>query len=164
VATGYFRILGVAPLLGREFSRDEDVPGGPAVTILSDGMWQRVFGGRSDVIGQSMRLKGQSCQIVGVMPASFENITEADVWTPLRPASTGEGGGTNYEAIARLRPGATWDAVREQLATIGPQAFRRSATTRRRSRCWPSGRCRTSSSPATATRSSCSAPPSRRCW
>lgn len=123
VASGYFRVLGVSPVLGREFSRDEDVPGGPAVTVISFDMWQHVFGGRPDVVGQTMRLRGEAYQVVGVMPSGFTSIWKADLWTPLRPSTKGEGGGTNYGAIARLRTGVTWDVARQQLAALGPGAF-----------------------------------------
>jgi predicted permease len=123
VGAGYFHALGVAPFLGREVSRDEDVAGGPAVTVISYDMWQRVFGGRADVVGQSMRLKGEAYQVIGVMPSGFQNIVTADVWTPLRPSTKGEGGGTNYGAIARLRNGVTWDVARQQLAALGPGPF-----------------------------------------
>lgn len=124
VGAGFFRVLGVAPALGREFTRDEDVAGGPAVTILSYRTWQSAFGGRADVVGQTMLLKGQAHQVVGVMPHGFESTSNADVWTPLRPAPKGEGGGTNYSAIARLQPGVTWEAARQQIGSLGPDAFR----------------------------------------
>jgi predicted permease len=123
VGAGYFHVLGVAPFLGREFSRDEDVPGGPAVTVISYDMWQRVLGGRPDVVGQTMRLKGEAFQVIGVMPSAFQSISKADVWTPVRPSTKGEGSGTNYGAIARLRSGVTWDAARQQLAVLGPGPF-----------------------------------------
>jgi len=109
VGAGYFRVLGVAPAVGREFTADEDRPGGPAVCVLSYALWQRVFGGDAGAVGQSVLLRGERYDVVGVMPRGFENPGEAaDVWTPVRPARTGEGGGTNFGIIARVKEGQTW--------------------------------------------------------
>jgi predicted permease len=108
VSAGYFRVLGVPPAIGREFSGDEDVPGGPSLAILSDRIWRSAFDGDASVIGQSILLKGEPHLVVGVMPASFKNSLEADLWTPLRPSTTGEGAGTNYGVVVRLKDGVTW--------------------------------------------------------
>ncbi len=115
VSAGFFRVLGAAPELGREFLPEEDVPGGPAVVILSHDTWRRVFGGDAHVIGRTVQLRGESWQVVGVMPAGFRGTTDADVWTPLRPSTSGEGGGTNYQIVIRLPHGAVPDAITAQL-------------------------------------------------
>jgi predicted permease len=124
VSNGFFRVLGVAPALGREFSAQEDVTGGPALTVLGHGLWHRAFGGRADIIGSAILLRGEPFTVVGVMPAGFVSTAEADLWTPLRGSSTGEGGGTNFRVIARLQSGATWEEARGQLAAASPEAFR----------------------------------------
>jgi predicted permease len=116
VSAGYFHVLGIAPDSGREFSADEDRDGGPAAVILSHATWKRYFGGDRGVIGRGTLLKGEPYTVVGVMPEQFES--EADVWTPLRPSTKGEGGGSNYGMIARLRPGATFAEARSQLALL----------------------------------------------
>jgi predicted permease len=119
VSAGFFRVLGIAPLIGREFSADEDRPGGPAVTVLSYALWKRVFLGNPAVAGQAVTLRGEPYTIVGVMPASFQSSTPADLWTPLRPTPTGEGGGYNYAMVGRLRPGATWAQADAQIEAVG---------------------------------------------
>ena len=124
VGAGFFRVLGIAPLLGREFTPAEDATGGEAATILSYGMWQRVFNGRADVVGQTMLLKGESHTVVGVMPNGFQSTSTADVWTPLRASRTGEGAGTNLQVVARLKPGVTWPAASADLAQLSPDATR----------------------------------------
>src|SRR5262245_44857052 len=96
VSAGYFRVLGVAPVVGREFTVEEDRTGGPQVTVLSHALWQRHFNGEVGIIGQSILLRGEPYTVVGVMPKEFMNIAEADVWTPLRGSQKGEGGGTNF--------------------------------------------------------------------
>ncbi|HEY6359206.1 MAG TPA: ABC transporter permease, partial [Vicinamibacterales bacterium] len=122
VGAGFFHVLGVSPFMGREFSVAEDSAGGPPVTVLSYAMWQRVFQGRTDVLGHAMLLKGEPYTVIGVMPKGFQSTTEADVWTPLRASHTGEGSGTNLEAIARVKPGVTWAAANAQLARLSPEA------------------------------------------
>ena len=109
VGSGYFHVLGVAPAVGREFTRDDDRPGGPAVCVISYTLWQRVFSGDAGAIGQSLLLRGERYDVIGVMPKGFENPGEpADVWTPVRPSRTGEGGGTNFGIVARVKDGRTW--------------------------------------------------------
>ncbi len=108
VSAGYFRILGVPPAIGREFTASEDVIGGPALAVLSDRLWHAVFDGDASVIGQSILLKGEPHVVVGVMPPTFRSNSEADLWTPIRPSTTGEGSGTNYGLAARLKDGVTW--------------------------------------------------------
>ncbi len=118
VSTGYFRVLGVPPQYGREFTETEDKPGGPAVAILAYDFWQRVFHGDPAVLGRAIQLRGQPYTVVGIMPRGFRSDAPTDLWTPLRPTATGEGGGTNYGVVARLRPGATWAAANEELKAL----------------------------------------------
>ena len=118
VSAGYFRVLGVAPLIGREFTADEDRPGGPAVAVLGYALWQRLFDGDPSAVGKTLLLRGQVHDIVGVMPRGFRSENrDVDVWTPVRPSRTGEGGGINYSIIARVKPGRTWS---EALAAMPP--------------------------------------------
>lgn len=118
VSSGFFRILGIAPAAGREFTPDEDRDGGPPAVILSHALFERHFGGDYSAIGRAILLRGEPYTIVGVLPAGFEWEDEADVWTPLRPSTKGEGGGSNYGMIARLRPGATFQQASAQLSLL----------------------------------------------
>jgi predicted permease len=115
VSTGYFRVLGVPPQYGREFTAAEDHAGGPAVAILSNSFWQRVLQGDPAAIGRAIQLRGEPYTVIGVMPKGFRSDAPADLWTPLHPQRTGEGAGSNYGVIARLKPGATWAAANGQL-------------------------------------------------
>ena len=71
VSAGYFRVLGIAPFMGREFTADEDRPNGPAVAVLSHGLWTRVFGADPAIVGAPIMLRGEPYTVVGVMPAGF---------------------------------------------------------------------------------------------
>jgi predicted permease len=119
LGAGFFRVLGVPLALGREFTVDEDRPGGPPVAILSYELWQDVFGGDPAAIGQPIFLRGESHQVVGVAPSDFQSLgSAADVYTPVRPARTGEGGGANYQIVARIRDTYSWAAANAELAAL----------------------------------------------
>jgi hypothetical protein len=124
VSANYFHVLGISPLIGREFLRQEDVPGGPPVTVLSYGLWRRVFHGEPGIVGRAIDLRGAPFTVVGVMPPGFRTDVPADLWTPLRPSPTGEGEGSNYSIIGRLKPGATFVAANGQLNAIMQSVFK----------------------------------------
>ena len=125
VSAGFFRMLGVTPSVGRAFAPEEDRPGGPAVAVLSFALCQRLFHGETNAIGQSVLLRGEPYEVVGAMPRGFRHPGEStDVWTPARPARTGEGGGANYQVLARLRSGYTWAQADGQLASLGTAFFK----------------------------------------
>ena len=124
VSAGFFRVLGIPPLIGREFSADEDRQGGPAVTVLSYALWKRAFHADTSIVGQAVTLRGEPHTIVGVLPAQFQSSAPADLWTPLRASRSGEGAGSNYAIVARLRPGATWAQANGQMEAIGAPLVR----------------------------------------
>ena len=124
VGAGFFRVLGVPPLIGREFTRDEDRPGGPALTVLSWHLWKRIFNADPSVVGKSVMLRGEPYAIIGVMPENFRSSVTADLWTALRPSTTGEGSGSNYGLIGRLKPGVTWAQADAQIEAIGALRIR----------------------------------------
>jgi predicted permease len=120
VSAGFFRVLGIAPQMGREFSRSEDTAGGPAVVVLSYEFWQRVLDGDPAALGRAIALGGEPYIVVGIMPRGFRTSAPVDVWTPLRPSRTGEGEGTNYGVIARVKPGFSWAAAADELKALSP--------------------------------------------
>jgi predicted permease len=115
VSAHYFDVLAIRPLLGRGFSENEDRPNGPKAAILSYGLWRSVFGGDSSIVGEAIRLKGESYTVIGVLPEGAQTPLDADIYTPLQPSRTGEGSGSNYEVITRLRSGATWQQADAQI-------------------------------------------------
>ena len=118
VSTNFFQVLGVPPQMGREFNEAEDRTGGPAVAILSFGFWQRAFHADPAVLGKPINLRGEPFTVVGVMPRGLRTQAPVDIWTPLRPSTKGEGGGSNYQVIARLRPDTSWSQANQQLRQL----------------------------------------------
>jgi len=101
-------VFGVLPFLGRNFSDAEDRPHGPKAAILSFNLWRRSFHEDRSLIGQTVQLKGESYTVIGVLAAGATTPLNADLYTALQSSRDGEGGGSNYEVITRLRDGATW--------------------------------------------------------
>jgi predicted permease len=122
VGAEYFATLGVSPAMGREFAAAEDVPGGPPVAILSHRLWERTFRGDPEMLGSTIRLKGEEHTVVGILPADFRSPAEADVWTPLQPSTTGEGSGTNYAVLVRIPEGMSFGEAEARLSSIDVRA------------------------------------------
>ena len=123
VSAGYFRVLGVQPRVGRGFSAEDDRPGGPQAAVLSDHTWRTLFAANPAIVGSGVLLRGEPYTVVGVMPADFVNLSDVDVWTPLRGSQRGEGGGTNFAVVTRLAPGATVEQAGAELAALGREPF-----------------------------------------
>jgi len=120
VGAGYFDVLGIDLLAGREFTPAEDVPGGPALAIITHGMWNAVFGADRDILGRTIALKGEPHRVVGLLPEDFRSPADAEVFTPLRPSPTGEGAGTNYSILARIPPGVSVGEANRRLMSVPP--------------------------------------------
>lgn len=125
VSDGFFSTLGVKPLLGRGFLPGEDQPGKPKIVILTYGSWMKRFGGRTDVIGRSMSLSGDSYTIVGVLPKEFSFAPRgiAEIYVPLLEKNSCEQrrGCHNLDGLGRLRDGVTMEAARAEMVAIAAQ-------------------------------------------
>ena len=132
VSGNYFRLLGVAPRVGRDFREDEDeVPGRDAVVVLAPGFWKREFSGSPSVVGRTIRLNGKDFTVIGVAPESFpgmQNFWRPDFYIPLAMARTFS---TNphksffadrddrvLTVSARLKPGAKLRDARNEMAAL----------------------------------------------
>src|SRR5215472_13363436 len=128
VSSGFFRTLGVAPALGRDFYPSEQAPGGPNVVMLSYGAWERRFGLREDVIGTSVRLDNVSYSVIGVLPRGFEFALaqSADFWTVMQPLSNCEKRRDchNLYAVGRLKDGISVHAALANMQSIAQQLER----------------------------------------
>src|SRR5262245_56291406 len=110
------RVLKISPQLGRWFLPEEDKPNGPRVAVLSYRLWQRRFGGRPGVIGQTIRVDAQPYTIVGVLPGGVDFPNRTEVWMPR--AMDRNVGGWWLKGIARLKPGLTVAKAQEDLLRV----------------------------------------------
>lgn len=115
VSANYFNVLGIRPMLGRTFSQDEDRLHGANVALLSYDVWHATFGGDPGVIGRPVLVKGEPYTVIGVLPQGAVTPLNAAVYTPLRADRTGEGQGTNFDAIVRLKPHASWQEADAEI-------------------------------------------------
>lgn len=120
VTANLFPMLGVAPALGRRFRPDEELTGQDQVAIVSQGFWQRHYGGDPAAVGSRLTLDGQSVEVVGVMPAGFDFPAGTDLWLPVqRAAGYASGrGNNNFFVLGRLRDGATIQQAQAQLDVV----------------------------------------------
>jgi putative ABC transport system permease protein len=119
VSQGLFEILGIAPILGRTFTADEDQPDHDLVVILSYGLWQRRFGVDPNILGQTILPNNRSRTVIGVMPKGFQFPEVAEAWGPLA-LNTKIFTRTDHglSAIARLRPGVKLEQAQAEMISI----------------------------------------------
>ena len=124
--SGFFATLGVQPVLGRVFLPEEDQPGHSNVVVLSHRLWQEHFGSNPAIVGQNVRMDGQSYLVAGVMPASFQFPDFAQMWTPMawtdqEKAVRGE---HHSVVVARLRTGVDLKQAQAEMNTISSRLER----------------------------------------
>jgi putative ABC transport system permease protein len=117
-------VLGVQPERGRNFSEEEDRKGGPAVALISHGLWQKAFGGTSDIIGKQIQVDSATTTIVGVMPTNFAfppgSNDQVDVLVPFQfdPANPGGRGNHFLSVIGRLKPGLSIQQAQSEMTSL----------------------------------------------
>jgi predicted permease len=115
ISEHYLDVLEIHPILGRNFSKMEDLPHGPKSVLLSYNLWRNTFESNPRILGETVLLKGEPYTVIGVLPDGATIPLNADLYTALQPSRDGEGAGTNFEAITRLRDGATWQQADAQI-------------------------------------------------
>lgn len=124
ITSNFFSVLGVRPIMGREFTSEENGPNGARVVIISHSLWQRRFGGNPKIVGQTITLNGGAYQVVGVLPAGFKNPvpTERNVtelWIPLPMNLDSTGRRSDFlSVVGRLKPNVTIQQARAEMNTI----------------------------------------------
>jgi predicted permease len=115
-------LMQVQPLAGRAFRPEEDVVNGPMVVMIGENLWRTKFGADPAIVGKSLDVGGASRQIIGVMPARYRFPTpQTQLWLPMQDPRDGSGGGFNYNAIARLKPGVTIADAQRDFAAVLPR-------------------------------------------
>jgi putative ABC transport system permease protein len=117
----FFDVIGVKPVLGQVFTEKEETPGNDGVIVLSYGLWQRRFGGASDVVGKTMTLNGRAFQIIGVMPAGLDVPEKTELWKPLAPDANTRSARNAFwlPVIGRLKPGISVEQAQTEMNGIG---------------------------------------------
>ncbi len=123
VTANLFRVIGIAPELGRTFTQDEDKAGAPFLAVISHRLWQRVFQSDRGVIGRAMNLQGRPATIVGVMPPEMDVPSKPEVWLSLmrraaNPAWVKREIHPMLFAWARLKPGVSLEQARSEMKAI----------------------------------------------
>lgn len=115
ISVHYLDVLQLYPAMGRNFTETEDLPGGPKSTIVSYDLWRNTFGADPNLLGKAILLKGEAYTVIGVLPEGVAPPMNADLYTAIQPSRQGEGGGSNYQVITRLKDGASWQEADSQL-------------------------------------------------
>lgn len=127
VSWNYFELLGVTPALGRTFRESDDHPDRYRVVVLSDGLWRRRFGADPSVIGRTLEMNDRAYEIIGVMPAGFDDVVSGQAYQPAELwAALGYEPSLPYacrscqhlRAVGRLRPGVTVEQAAGDLSAI----------------------------------------------
>lgn len=127
-----FQVLGVAPLLGRSFTQQED-DGRQQVAVISYRMWRDRFAGRANVLGAKIQLDRTTYEIIGVMPRTFEfplvpgQLNRSELWVPMsfmQYELVNMAGSWNYSLMGRLNPGVTTEQARENMEPAGREIER----------------------------------------
>lgn len=125
VSDGFFRTLGFTPMLGRDFYPGEDLPEAANTVMLTYSTWQKRFGGRTSVVGESVLLSGVPFTIVGVLPRNFQFAPAGapEFWTTLHPVDfcSKRRGCHDLDGVGRLRDGVSLEAARAELKGIAKQ-------------------------------------------
>src|SRR5438128_3008383 len=126
VTEDLFKIIGVSPMMGRDFTAEDNKPGAEKVTILSHEIWQRDFSGDRNIVGQGVRINGKAATVIGVMPPNFKFPVSEELWVsyynefPLTPRGAPIFGAGNAapSIMGRLKPDVTLDQVNAEFVGL----------------------------------------------
>ena len=127
VTDGTLPLLGVQPMLGREFTKQDDLPGTTETVILTHGYWRRKFGGDASAVGRTLLVDGKGRQIIGVLPPNFHFLDWEDpaLIIPFRfDRNKTNLGNFSYDGLARLQPGVTLAQLNADIARMLPIVMR----------------------------------------
>jgi predicted permease len=122
VTEDFLRILGVSPIMGRDFTREDNTPGSGKVAIIGYGTWQRDFGGSADIVGKGVRVNGKPATIVGVMPRGFAFPINEEIWSPLfnefPPRQRNDPAANSPSVLGLLREGVSIDQANAEADAL----------------------------------------------
>jgi putative ABC transport system permease protein len=118
VSKEFFQVFGVRAEYGDTFGVEHDRIGGPDVAVLGNGLWTRLFGANPSVVGTAVSLGDRSYTVLGVLPRGFASMPPADLYVPLKPGTTGPGGGFNYGVAGRVKRELTIEQVNAETSSV----------------------------------------------
>ncbi len=127
VSADFFRVLGVAPQLGRNFAKEDDEPGSQRVAILGESLWHRRFNNDREIVGKSIRIDGEPYTVIGVLPRGFQflattpTLSAVEIWTPLQLPATSHDPRSVLECIGRLNAGVTREEAASEITSLSRQ-------------------------------------------
>jgi putative ABC transport system permease protein len=121
IGWSFFDILKVRPELGRTFQPDDEVIGKHRVVVISHGLWQSRYGGQADIVGRRVWLNGNAWEVVGVLPASFQFVTDVDLWAPMAFGPEVSRVSHQLDVYARVRPGVSFAQALDAMDRLGQQ-------------------------------------------
>lgn len=126
VTSNLFPLLGVSPILGRNFSAAEDRPGGARVVLIGYGLWQQRFGGDRAVVGRAIWLNNQKYHVLGVMPRGISFPEQSQIWLPLALSPQQLAVRTSHylQVFARLKPGVSVAQAQREMSALAAQLAR----------------------------------------
>jgi predicted permease len=134
VTPSFLPVMGVEPVSGRNFTPDEAVPNGPAVILLSHGLWQRRFGGDPNIVGKTIQVNGQGVEVVGVLPEGFEFLFAREAGLPPVPGALqlfqfdfrqAPRAFRWMRAVARLQPGVSFEQAEAEMNVLARELLER---------------------------------------
>jgi putative ABC transport system permease protein len=124
-SSDYFRVFGAPMALGRSYAAEEDRPGGPAVAVISNGLWRSRFGADPGIIGRTIDLGGDPYVVIGVLGPTFTSDPNSDIWLPLKPDPNSIDQGHYLRATARLKPDITLTQAQAAMKMAAEQFKRK---------------------------------------
>lgn len=128
VSAGFFRTLGVQPLLGRDFTMEDGAHGGSHAVLLTYASWKQRFGGRTTVLGEALNLSGETYTVIGVLPADFQFAPHgaAEFWTTIDPKAPYalRRSFHNLDGVARLKDGVSVQQASAEMTLISKRLER----------------------------------------
>ncbi len=123
VSADLFSVLRVNAAMGRVFTNEEDKPGGSPVVVLSYGLWQRRFGGQTNILNQPITLNGKTYTVIGIMPQDYLYPSRVEMWVPVGQLSDQQswksrGNHPGLYGVARLKPGVNFDQAIADMARV----------------------------------------------
>jgi len=119
VSADYFTVFGVSPVIGRAFSKAEDLPNGPKAALISENLWRSNFGSDAHILTRTINLNSVPYPVVGVIPSRFAAKPEAEVWIPLQADPHSINQGHYLQIAARLKPGVSISQAQAEMHAAG---------------------------------------------